>query len=201
MCGSSTAGPDSRSQAIAGLQDAADIGVLEEIKRARRVSCCARADSRMRQVWPAFRRISDDASVHHVKNGTAGPALVLTLFSTSACQTATSVAPPTAFSQTGCTPSTVGGKQYATYHLGWTAGSNPSVAIYQIGSASSNNSGSAAIIRTGRIIQTADDVGPYLVTSTASPRYFWVRHVNGGQASSWAALQGNPIQINDGCLL
>jgi hypothetical protein len=144
---------------------------------------------------------SYDVSVHHVNGTTAGPALVLTLFSTSACQTGTSVNPPTAFSQTGCTPSTVGGKQYATYDLGWTAGSNPSAAIYHIGSAFSNNSGSAAIIRTGRIIQTTDDVGPYLVTSTASPRYFWVRHVNGGQASAWVALQGNPIQIKDGCLL
>lgn len=143
---------------------------------------------------------SYDVSVNHVKSGVSGPALVLTLFSTSACLTG-GVASPTGFSRTGCTPSTVGGKQYATYHLSWTAGSNPAGSIYQIGSALSNNTGSAAVIESGGISTTTEDVGPYLVTPTASPRYFWVRHVNGGQASGWVALVGNPIQIKDGCVL
>jgi hypothetical protein len=138
---------------------------------------------------------SYDVSVNHA----GGPALVLTLFTTSTCQ-AGAIAPPSAFSQAGCTPSTVGGKQYATYHLSWTAGSNPAGSIYQIGSALSNNSGSAAVITSGAISRTTDDVGPYLVTSTASPRYFWVRHVNGGLASGWVALLGNPIQIKNGCI-
>ena len=88
---------------------------------------------------------SYDVSVHHVKNGVAGPALVLTLFSTSACLTG-SANPPSGFSQTSCTPSTSGGKEFATYRLAWTAGSNPTASNYQIGSAFSNSSGSAAVI-------------------------------------------------------
>jgi hypothetical protein len=144
---------------------------------------------------------SYDVNVYHVKSGVSSAWLTLTLFTTAACQVSGAIVAPSGFSQSSCTASTTGGKNYATYTLGWTAGSNPGGSIYQIGTALTNSSGSAAVIRTGGIIRTSDDVGPYLVTSTASPRYFWVRHVNGAEASAWVALAGNPIQIKDGCLL
>ena len=144
---------------------------------------------------------SYDVNVYHVKSGISSAALTLTLFTTAACQVSGTVLPPSGFNETLCSASTSGGKNYATYTLSWTAGANPSSTIYQIGEALTNNSANAAVIRTGGITKTSDDVGPYLVTSTASPRYFWVRHVNGGQGSAWVALTGNPIQIKSGCLL
>jgi hypothetical protein len=144
---------------------------------------------------------SYDVNVYHVKSGISSAALTLTLFTTAACQVSGTVLPPSGFNETSCSASTSGGKNYATYTLSWTAGANPSSTIYQIGEALTNSSANAAVIRTGGITKTSDDVGPYLVTSTASPRYFWVRHVNGGQGSAWVALTGNPIQIKSGCLL
>lgn len=144
---------------------------------------------------------SYDVNIFHVKSGISSPWLTLTLFQTAACTVSGTIVAPTSFNQTSCTASTSGGKNYATYTLGWTAGANPGGTIYQIGSALTNSSGSAAIIRTGALSKTSDDVGPYLVTSTSSPRYFWVRHANGSLASAWVPLVGNPIQIKTGCLL
>ena len=137
--------------------------------------------------------------VFHVKNG-IGSSVTPATFTTGACQVSASVNPPTAFIQFSCTPSTSGGKEYATYNLRWTAGSNPTGSLYQIGHAFSNSSGGAAVIRVGSIKTVSANVGPYLVNATSSPRYFWVRHANGSQASTWVALQGNPIEIEDGCL-
>jgi hypothetical protein len=144
---------------------------------------------------------SYDVNIFHVKSGISSPWLTLTLFQTAACTVSGTIAAPTSFNQTTCHASTSGGKNYATYTLGWTAGANPGGTIYQIGGALSNTPGSAAILRTGALSKTSDDVGPYLVTPTASPRYFWVRHANGSQASAWVPLVGNPIQIKAGCLL
>jgi hypothetical protein len=140
---------------------------------------------------------SYDVNVYHVKDGISSPWLTLTLFTTAACQVSSTIAPPTSFSERSCNLTTTGGKTYATYTLGWTAGANPGSSIYQIATAFSNTPG--AVVRTGAITRTSDAVGPYLVTSSASPRYFWVRHANGAQASAWVALAGNPIEINSGC--
>jgi hypothetical protein len=143
---------------------------------------------------------SYDVSVFHQKNGINSAAITLTLFTTAACQVSSTINPPSGFRQTGCTPSSSGGKSYATYHVAWTAGANPSTSIFHIVESFSNTPGSA-IIRRGPITTTTANLGPYLVQSTSSPRYFWVRHANGAQASAWVALQGNPIAIRDGCLL
>jgi Fibronectin type III domain len=144
---------------------------------------------------------SYDVNVFHVKNGKSSPWLTLTLFTTAACQVSGGLAAPAGFSERSCRLSSGEGKTYATYTLGWSSGANPGSTIYHIGSSLNNNPGGAAIIRAGAITQTSRSVGPYLVTSSASPRYFWVRHANGSQASAWATLAGNPIEINQGCTL
>jgi hypothetical protein len=141
-----------------------------------------------------------DVNIFHRKNGIDSPWLTLQLFTTLACTTSTSINAPTGVRQTNCTQSTSGGKVTATYTLSWTAGANPGSSTYQIGSRTTNTPATAFIIETGRITQTSDQVGPYTVPATSSPQYFWVRHANGAQASSWTPLAGNPIDIADGCL-
>jgi hypothetical protein len=136
-------------------------------------------------------------NVFHRKNGVDSPWLTLTLFTTAGCTVSSTINPPTNFRETGCTPSSSGGKSFATYHVAWTAGANPSTSIFHIAESFSNSPG--PIVRRGPISTTVANLGPYLVTSTASSRYFWVRHANGAQASSWVALQLNPIEIRLGC--
>jgi hypothetical protein len=143
---------------------------------------------------------SYDVNVFHQKNGLNSSWLTLTLFTTAACQISTAINPPSSFRVTGCTPSTQAGKQYATYTVTWVAGANPSTSLYHIGEKTTNSPATASVIRRGPIATVSANVGPYLVTSTASPRYFWVRHVNGESASGWVALLGNPIQVKGGCL-
>jgi hypothetical protein len=141
---------------------------------------------------------SYDVNVFHRKNGVDSPWLTLTLFTTAGCTISSTINPPSSFRETGCTPSTSGGKNYATYRVAWTAGANPSTSIFHIVESFSNSPGSA-IIRRGPISTTVASLGPYLVQSTSSARYFWVRHANGAQASAWVALQSNPIRISIGC--
>jgi hypothetical protein len=142
---------------------------------------------------------SYDVNIFHRKNGVDSPWSTLTLFTTAACTVSSTINPPSNFHEITCKPSTSGGKSYAAWTVGWTAGSNPSTSIFHVVESFSNSPGSA-IIRRGPITTTATNVGPYLVQSTSSSRYFWVRHANGAQASSWVALLGNPIEISRGCI-
>jgi hypothetical protein len=141
---------------------------------------------------------SYDVNVFHRKNGVDSPWLTLTLFTTAACTVSSTINPPTNFRETDCRPSSAGGKSYGTWITAWTAGANPASSIFHIVESFSNSPG-FAIIRRGPITTTAANLGPYLVQSASSPRYFWVRHVNGAQASVWVALIGNPIRISSGC--
>ena len=143
---------------------------------------------------------SYDLNIWHQKNGINSQALTLTVFSTAACQAA-GLNPPSAFRANSCTPTTSGGKPYATYNVSWTAGANPSSSLFHIVESSSNNPAAGTVIRSGPISTVTAKLGPYLVTTGASPRYFWVRHVNGSQSSAWVAIEGNPIQIKYGCAL
>jgi hypothetical protein len=142
---------------------------------------------------------SYDVNVFHRKNGVDSPWLTLTLFTTAACTVSSTINPPSNFRQTNCALSSSGGKTYATYTVAWTAGANPSTSIFHI--AESFSTTPTYLIRRGPISTITAKLGPYLVQSTSSSRYFWVRHANGAQASAWVALQGNPIAIRDGCLL
>lgn len=142
---------------------------------------------------------SYDVNVFHRKDGIDSAAITLTLFTTAACQIS-GLAAPSDFHPTSCTLTLYGGKQYATYGTQWTPGTNPPDSIFQIAEALSNNPAVASVVRTGPIARTSQDIGAYLVTPTAAPRYFWIRHVDNGQASIWTALVDNPIQIKDGCI-
>jgi hypothetical protein len=86
-----------------------------------------------------------------------------------------------------------------TYSVGWTAGVNPSSSLFHIVENSSNNPATGSLLRSGPITTTTAKLGTYLVTATASPRYFWIRHVNGSQSSAWVAVAGNPLPIAGGC--
>ena len=144
---------------------------------------------------------SYDVNIYHRKNGVNSAALTLTLFSTAACQTST-LNPPSAFRATSCIPSSTGGKPYITYGVAWTAGSNPSSSLFHIVESNSNNPATGTVIRSGPITTVTSSVGPYLVTTNAAPRYFWVRHVNGSQSSVLVPIEGNPLQIKSpGCAL
>ncbi len=143
---------------------------------------------------------SYDVNVYHQKNGINSAWMTLTLFTTSACQPSPTLNPPTNVRVSGCTPSTSGGKPYATYTLSWTAAANPSSTIWQIGSKGTNSPSTADIIRTGPITTTSGTAGPYLTTN-GTARYFWVRYVNGSQARAWMAALGRPVGTGDGCAL
>ena len=141
---------------------------------------------------------SYDVNVFHQKNGVNSAWLTLTLFTTAACQVSSTINPPSNFRVTDCRPSTSGGKSYGTWIVAWTAGANPSTSIFQIAESFSNSP--VYMARRGPITTTTANLGPYLIQEGSSNRYFWVRHANGAQASSWVPLAGNPIRLDMGCV-
>ncbi len=109
--------------------------------------------------------------------------------------------PPIAtFSVTDCAGTTSGGKQYNNFTLTWSSSTPPSsLASYEVLQSSTNSTSAGSVIRSGKATVFSTIVGPYLVSATPRPRYFWVRYTLGTGATAWYALTGNPVNTAGPC--
>lgn len=119
--------------------------------------------------------------------------------------TATGVANPASFTATSvrtfplanfavqsCSSYTSGAKTYNDFTVGWSGGSGS----WEIGEATTNNSGSAVVIKSGSGTTSAV-LGSYLASGTPNYRYWWIRNTG---TTTWVALTGNPTNVAR-CLL
>jgi hypothetical protein len=125
---------------------------------------------------------------------------------TSTVPFTTAAAPPpppptvTNFRVLGCRQQVTGGKTFNYFTMVWDASPHQTTGSYQIGMHTANSPGSASVVLTVPGTSETGEVGGYLSGPTTSNRYFWVRYIRNGAPTTWVALTGNPLKINQ-CLL
>lgn len=140
---------------------------------------------------------SYDAQIYH----TYGTYSSSTSTLTNAIHTpaASGVCAPTNFTVVSCVDSVIGPKTYMYLHTSWKQTEFSSGATTEVAANTTNNSGTATVVLSQSASITTALLGPYLEMGSYN-EYFWVRHKNsGGTASSWVALDANPLRPPSGC--
>jgi hypothetical protein len=105
----------------------------------------------------------------------------------------------TGFSVTSCDRTQYGVKWYNNWTLAWSPVPTDPGVYFDVASGSTNNPASASIIASGLASGGSMVAGPYLDTTSASYRYFWLRFRQGAQTGAWFPLDVNPLDVAGTC--
>ena len=99
----------------------------------------------------------------------------------------------------GCEQSYYGSKRYNTWTISWSPVPSSPTVYYELLEGGTNNTGSGSIVASGKANSGAGEVGPYLDTTSANYRYFWVRFTQSGVSTAWVPLDVNPLDVAGSC--